>query len=165
MVKICMNNFLMLCGPIEPTSEHLQVPLLSPSCIKMNSLSLLNSKSHPFLSSQMVSFLMKIDKKSRLAQLESLDEKRFNALEHLRSYHSHIQRAYSNKIIPKEFKIGDLILKEKLAKPKRLKMKRKENLILARLFLTLSLQIIEKVHINYQQSKEKKNAILLMSCI
>jgi len=64
-------------------------------------------------------------RKDRLAQLEVLDDKRVNALEHLRVYHSHIQQAYRKKIIPKYFKVGDLVLKENLANTKALENEKK----------------------------------------
>jgi len=59
-------------------------------------------------------------RKARLTQLEVLDETRVNTLEHLRVYHSRIQKAYNKKIKTKEFKVGDLVLKEILANTKAL---------------------------------------------
>ena len=43
---------------------------------------------------------------ARLNQLESLDEKILNALEHLRTYQQIIRRAYGKKIMPKAFEVG-----------------------------------------------------------
>lgn len=45
-------------------------------------------------------------RKSWLAQLEVLDEKRVNALENLHVYHYRIQKCYSKNIKPKDFKVG-----------------------------------------------------------
>jgi len=48
-----------------------------------------------------------------------------NALEHLRVYHSRIQKAYSKKIKPKQFKVGDLVLKENLTNTKAIENEKK----------------------------------------
>jgi len=48
--------------------------------------------------------------KERLQQLEALDEKRINAFEHLRAYHTSIKREYDKKIKPKEFQIVYFVL-------------------------------------------------------
>ena len=55
-------------------------------------------------------------RRARLVKLESLDEKRVHTLEHMRIYHNRIKRAYGKKIKLKEFNVGDLVLKENLAK-------------------------------------------------
>lgn len=57
-------------------------------------------------------------RKYRLAQLEVLDEKRFNALEHLYIYHYRTQKSYSKKIKPKEFKFDELVVKENISNKK-----------------------------------------------
>jgi len=45
-----------------------------------------------------------------------LDEKWIRAIEHQNDYHTKIKRAFGNKIKAKEFKIGDLVLKENINK-------------------------------------------------
>jgi len=48
--------------------------------------------------------------------LESLDEKRIKAIEHQKIYHARLKRAFDKKIKPKEFNMGDLLLKENINK-------------------------------------------------
>ena len=48
--------------------------------------------------------------------MESLDEKRIRAIEHQKVYHAKLKRAFGNKIKAKEFKVGDLVLKENFNK-------------------------------------------------
>jgi len=50
--------------------------------------------------------------------LERLDEKRIRAIEHQKVYHAKLKRAFAKKIEIKEFKIGDLFLKENINKTK-----------------------------------------------
>jgi len=47
-----------------------------------------------------------------LSSLEALEENRVNALEYLKVYQKNIKREYSKKIKPKEFQVGDLVLRE-----------------------------------------------------
>ncbi|KAH9313634.1 hypothetical protein KI387_022261, partial [Taxus chinensis] len=49
---------------------------------------------------------------NRLAQLELLDERCLNALEHHQVYLEHVKRAYNKHLQHRDFKIGDLVLKE-----------------------------------------------------
>jgi len=51
-----------------------------------------------------------------LQQLEILDEKRIRAIEHQTVYHTKLKRAFGKNIKTKEFKIGDLVLKENIIK-------------------------------------------------
>lgn len=44
--------------------------------------------------------------------MKGLDEKRINALEHLRIYQKRIKKVYGKNITPREFKFGDLVLEE-----------------------------------------------------
>jgi len=44
-----------------------------------------------------------------------LDEKRINALEHLKTYQQRIKRAYGKKMMPKEFEVGDMVLQETIS--------------------------------------------------
>jgi len=48
-------------------------------------------------------------------QLEALDEKRINALEHLRAYQQRIKRAYGKKVVPKAFEVGDMVMQENIS--------------------------------------------------
>ena len=48
-------------------------------------------------------------------QLEALDEKRINALEHLRAYQQRIKRSYGKKVVPKAFEVGDMVLQENIS--------------------------------------------------
>ena len=52
---------------------------------------------------------------ARMNQLEALDEKRVHALEHLRAYQQRISRAYGKKVIPKAFKVGNMVLQENIS--------------------------------------------------
>lgn len=65
-------------------------------------------------------------RKERLTKLELLHEKWVNALEHLCVYHFRIHKAYGKKIKAKEFKVGDLVLKEDLTNTKSLKNEKKD---------------------------------------
>ncbi|KAH9324934.1 hypothetical protein KI387_005112, partial [Taxus chinensis] len=47
-----------------------------------------------------------------LAQLELLDEWHLNALEHHQVYLEHVKRDYNKKLQHRDFKVGDLVLKE-----------------------------------------------------
>eukprot|EP01018_Ginkgo_biloba_P036823 Gb_32314 [translate_table: standard] len=49
---------------------------------------------------------------ARLQDLELLDERRLNALNHLRAYQNRLRRRYNQKIKAREFEVGDLVLKE-----------------------------------------------------
>lgn len=55
-------------------------------------------------------------RKARLQQLELLDEKRIKAIEHKNVYHAKLKREFGKKSKAKEFKVGDLVLKENLNK-------------------------------------------------
>ena len=48
--------------------------------------------------------------------MESLDEKRIREIEHQKVYHVKLKRAFGKKIKSKEFKVGDLVLKENINK-------------------------------------------------
>ena len=50
-------------------------------------------------------------RESLLAQLELLDEKRLKAAEHI------LSKFYQKKVIERKFKIGDIIVKQKMVKP------------------------------------------------
>eukprot|EP01018_Ginkgo_biloba_P006932 Gb_39495 [translate_table: standard] len=45
-------------------------------------------------------------------ELELLDERRLNALNHLKSYQNRLRKRYNQNIKAKEFEVGDLVLKE-----------------------------------------------------
>eukprot|EP01018_Ginkgo_biloba_P024885 Gb_21257 [translate_table: standard] len=49
---------------------------------------------------------------ARLQELELLDERRLNALNHLKAYQNRLCRRYNQNIKAREFEVGDLILKE-----------------------------------------------------
>ncbi|KAH9294692.1 hypothetical protein KI387_038280, partial [Taxus chinensis] len=49
---------------------------------------------------------------ARLAELELLDEKHMWALNHLKVYQNRVSRGYNKWIIPHQFEVGDLVLKE-----------------------------------------------------
>ncbi|KAH9323313.1 hypothetical protein KI387_017952, partial [Taxus chinensis] len=51
-------------------------------------------------------------RQNRLAQLELLDERHLNALEHHQVYLERVKRAYNKHLQHRDFKIGDLVLKE-----------------------------------------------------
>jgi len=44
-----------------------------------------------------------------------LDEKRINALEHLKAYQQRIKRSYGKKVVIKAFKVGDMVLQENIS--------------------------------------------------
>lgn len=45
---------------------------------------------------------------TRLAELEALDERRMNALQHLDIYRALMVRAYEKRVNPRSFEVGDL---------------------------------------------------------
>ena len=49
---------------------------------------------------------------NRLQELELLDERRQHAYTHLKAYQQRMCRSYNHKVIPRNFKVGDLVLKE-----------------------------------------------------
>lgn len=44
--------------------------------------------------------------------MEALDEKRIKSIEYQKAYHARLKRAFGKRLRPKEFKVGDLVLKE-----------------------------------------------------
>ena len=56
-------------------------------------------------------------RKSLLAQLELLDEKRLKAVEHTQVYQKRLSKFYQKKVIERKFKIGDMVVKRKMIKP------------------------------------------------
>ncbi|XP_074293734.1 uncharacterized protein LOC141620877 [Silene latifolia] len=48
--------------------------------------------------------------KLRLAELETLDEKRLDAQQKLECYHARMSRAFNKKVRPRAFQVGDLVL-------------------------------------------------------
>ena len=55
-------------------------------------------------------------RKSLLAQLELLDEKRLRAAEHVQVYQRLLSKFYQKKVIERKFKIGDMVVKRKMVK-------------------------------------------------
>ncbi|KAH9296629.1 hypothetical protein KI387_040217, partial [Taxus chinensis] len=51
-------------------------------------------------------------RQNRLAQIELLDERHLNALEHHQVYLECVKCAYNKHLQHHEFKVGDLVLKE-----------------------------------------------------
>lgn len=49
---------------------------------------------------------------AHLEHLTLLDEKHFNAIQHHKLYQKHLKHVYGKRVYPKEFKIGDFVLKE-----------------------------------------------------
>eukprot|EP01018_Ginkgo_biloba_P005986 Gb_40584 [translate_table: standard] len=49
---------------------------------------------------------------ARLQELELMDERRLNALNHLRAYQNRLRRRYNQKIKAREFEVGNFVLKE-----------------------------------------------------
>lgn len=49
---------------------------------------------------------------NRLQELELLDERCQHAYTHLKAYQQRMCRSYNHKVIPRNFKVGDLVLKE-----------------------------------------------------
>eukprot|EP01018_Ginkgo_biloba_P023093 Gb_02961 [translate_table: standard] len=49
---------------------------------------------------------------ARLQELELLDERRLNALNHLKAYQNWLRKRYNQNIKSREFEVGDLVLKE-----------------------------------------------------
>lgn len=43
-----------------------------------------------------------------------MDKKRIKAIEHQKAYHAKLKRAFGKNIKVKEFKVGDLVLKENI---------------------------------------------------
>ena len=56
------------------------------------------------------------NQKSLLAQLELLDEKRLRATEHVQVYQKWLSKFYQKKVIERKFKIGDILVKQKMIK-------------------------------------------------
>ena len=56
-------------------------------------------------------------RESLLAQLELLDEKRLKAAEHTQVYQKRLSKFYQKKVIERKFKIGDMVVKQKMIKP------------------------------------------------
>ena len=52
-----------------------------------------------------------------LAQLELLDERRLSAAEHTQVYQKRLSKFYQKKVIERKFKIGDMVVKQKMIKP------------------------------------------------
>lgn len=50
--------------------------------------------------------------KVRLRKLEGLDERWIHTFEHLKAYQRRAKKSYGINIIPREFQVGDLVLKE-----------------------------------------------------
>ena len=51
-----------------------------------------------------------------LAQLELLDKRRLRAAEHVQVYQNWLSKFYLKKVIERKFKIGDMIVKQKMVK-------------------------------------------------
>ena len=49
---------------------------------------------------------------SRLQELELLDERRQVAFNHLRAYQKRMSKSYNKKVCPRDFQLGDLVLRE-----------------------------------------------------
>eukprot|EP01018_Ginkgo_biloba_P030378 Gb_12818 [translate_table: standard] len=49
---------------------------------------------------------------ARGQELELLDERRLNALNHLKAYQNRLRRRYNQNVKAREFEVGDLVLKE-----------------------------------------------------
>ena len=56
-------------------------------------------------------------RESLLAQLELLDERRLRAAEHVQVYQKWLSKFYQKKVIEIKFKIGDMVVKQKMIKP------------------------------------------------
>ena len=52
-----------------------------------------------------------------LTQLELLDERRLRAAEHVQVYQKRLSKFYQKKVIERKFKIGDMVVKQKMMKP------------------------------------------------
>ena len=48
--------------------------------------------------------------KLRLQELETLDERRLEAQQHLECYQARLSKAFNKKVRPRSFQIGDLVL-------------------------------------------------------
>ena len=48
----------------------------------------------------------------RIQELETLDERRKAAFDHMRAYQKRMSTQYNKKVHPREFQVGDLVLKE-----------------------------------------------------
>lgn len=55
---------------------------------------------------------MRITGVARLAELELLDEKCIHNLKHLKVYQNKVSIKYNKRIIPRQFEVGDLVMKE-----------------------------------------------------
>ena len=51
-----------------------------------------------------------------LAQLELLDERRLKAAEHTQVYQKRLSKFYQKKVIERKFKIGNMVVKQKMIK-------------------------------------------------
>ena len=51
---------------------------------------------------------------ARLTQLDLLDEKRQQAYDHLTIYQNHLKRNFNKKVHPRQFQVGDMVLKENI---------------------------------------------------
>ena len=56
-------------------------------------------------------------RKSLLAQLELLDERRLRAAKHTQVYQKRLSKFHQKKVIERKFKIGDMVVKRKMIKP------------------------------------------------
>ena len=54
---------------------------------------------------------------SLLTQLELLEERRLRAVEHVQVYQKWPSKFYQKKVIERKFKIGDMVVKQKMVKP------------------------------------------------
>ncbi|KAH9308399.1 hypothetical protein KI387_036310, partial [Taxus chinensis] len=67
----------------------------------------------PSLRVSLIEFVSDEDyRQNHLAQLELLDERHLNTLEHHQVYLECVKRAYNKHLQHRDFKIGDLVLKE-----------------------------------------------------
>ena len=48
----------------------------------------------------------------RVQELETLDERRKAAFDHMRAYQKRMSTQYNKKVHPREFQIGELVLRE-----------------------------------------------------
>ena len=56
-------------------------------------------------------------RESLLAQLELLDKRRLRAAKHVQVYQNWLSKFYQKKVIERKFKIGDMVVKQKMIKP------------------------------------------------
>ena len=52
-----------------------------------------------------------------LIQLELLEERCLWAIEHVQVYQNRLSKFYQKKVIERKFKIGDMVVKQKMIKP------------------------------------------------